>query len=437
MSGELGGLLTKRATFLFGIEAEIGTNPVLDPDVDAIEVSEPEYTTDPTILERDYVSNDLSPFEDIIGRIISGFQFTTEVRSNGRAQSGDLADAPILARMIQACGYELYAMTATGTDCHSPVVPDSDNLKTSPRVAWASTSDAITVTAPVLYTIEVTTGGITEIAGFTVTSNSKEDEDEVMGDFIETPTEVALVESGVTEIPLGAKGGSVIPTWTGALTVGQKWTVACFPRGVKAKPISTNFKTASMEMNRDGIKLEGNAGLGTFTITAPAGDIAKAQFNFTTTFVDPSDELIPEVDYGDLPLPSQVELSTLTWGGNRNLMIEQWTYDQANDIQARPSVNHRQGYAGSRIAGRVPVIGFNPEATHEADHPFWDEFLKAKSKTFITRVGTEVGNQVVFFSGKAQTSEQSFGDRNGTLTYEKSARPKRINGDDEMIIVFC
>lgn len=436
MSGELGGLLTKRATFLFDLETVAGTNPGLT-DTDAVEVSAPEYTTDPTIIQRDYVANDISPFEDIVGRVISGFKVTTEVRSNGLATSGNLADKPILAKMIEACGYVASGMTATGTDCHSPFTADPDNPATSPKVAFASTADAITVQQPVLYTIECTTGGASGAAKFTVTSNSKDGEDNTYGDYIAAPTETAVITSGVTEIELGAKGGTVIPTWTGVLTAGQKWYVACFPRGIKLTPVSNGFKTASMEMNRDGVKLEGNNALGTFQIEATAGDIAKATFTYTTTFVDPSDELIPDVDFGDLPLPPQVELSTLTWGGNRDLVVEQWTLDQANDIQARPSVNARQGYLGSRIASRAPVIGFNPEATHEADHPFWDEFLKSKSKTFITRVGTEPGNQVVFFAGKAQTSEQSFGDRNGTLIYEKSAKPKRINGNDELIIVFC
>lgn len=435
MSGELGGLLTRRTTFLFGIEDEMGVPMVLDPETDAVEVSDPEYTLDPTILERNFVSNDLSPFEDIIGRIVAGFQVTAEVRSNGRAQSGLIADAPILAHMIRACGFDMTGMTAVGTSTHAPVVAAAENPKTSPRVAWVSTSDPTSVLQPVLYTIEVTTGGASGTAEVTVTSNSKEDEDETYGDFIETPTAEVLTSG--TELALGAKGGSITPTWTGALTVGMKWSVAVFPVGVMLKPTSHDFKTAAMEMNRDGVRLIGRSGLGTFTIDATAGAIATMTFNYTTTYVDPSDQLVPDVDFGDLPLPSQVELSTLTWGGNRNLMVEQWTLDIANDIQVRPSVNHRQGYAGSRITGRVPVIGFNPEATHEADHPFWDEFGKAKAKSFITRVGTEPGNQVVFFAGKAQTSEQSFGDRNGTLTYEKSIRPKRINGDDELIIVFC
>jgi len=435
MSGELGGLLTRRATFLFGIEETPGVDPVLDPNVDAIEVSSPEYTTDPQVLERDYVSNDLSPFESIVGRIVSGFQVTTEVRGNGKQQSGLLVDRPIIADMIQACGYDLLPMTA-GPDCHSPVIADADNAKTDPTISWASDPAATSVLQPVLYIIEVTTAGASGAAQITITSNSKADEgDGTNGDVIAAPASETITSG--TALTLGAKGGSITPTWTGDLVLGQKWSLVVFPVGVKAVPISRDQKTARMELNRDGVKLIGTRGLGSFSLEANAGDIAKLTFNYTTNFVQPGDELIPDVDYGEVCLPPQVELSTMTWGGNRNLVVEQITYEQANDVQARPSVNGPQGYIGSRIVSRLPVIGFNPEATIEADHPFWDEFVNSKSKVFVTRIGTEPGNQTVFFCGKTQTSEQSFGDRNGTLTYEKTAMPKRIDGDDETIIVFC
>lgn len=435
MYGDLGGLLTRKATFLFGIEAQAGVNPGLDENTHAVEVVAPDYTTDVSLLQRDFVSNDLSPFEDRIGRIIAGFKVETEVRGNGKQQSGNLADAPILARMIQACGYELYAMAA-GPDCHSPVIADSGNSAADPIVDWASEATATTNTMPVLYTLEVTTPGASGAAGITVTSNTIS-EDAAAGDEIAAPAEQAAVTSGVTAIALGAKGGEITPTWVGDLAAGQKWQIAVFPVGIKAMPVSKDFKTASMEMNLDGLYHEGNKAIGTFSMDATAGAIAKMTFNFTATFNEPSDEVALDPDYGDLPLPPQVELANFTWGGNNALTIEKWTFDQANAIEARPSVNHPQGYAGSRITDRANKLGFNPEATLEASHPFWQEFTQAKSKTLLARVGTEVGNQVVFFHGKTQTSEQGYGDRNGTRTYEKSAMPKRINGNDETIIVFC
>lgn len=426
MAGELGGLLTKKATVLFKHESATGVNPGLDPATDAVEVGEPDWTAEPTILERDYVSNDLSPFESMVGRIIAGFQFTTELKGNGRQQSGLLADAPVVAKMIAACGYQMSAMTTAGTDCHGPAVPDKDNPASAPKVSFAPTATATSVQAPVLYTIEVVTGGASATAQVLITSNAQEDP---------IPNPVAQTITSGSTLALGAKGGTTTPTWTGNLVVGQKWQIPVFPRGIKLTPNSNQFVTGTIEMNRDGIKLEGNAALGNFSITATAGEIARITFNFVVTYVEPVDDALPDVEYDDI-LPPLVELSTFTWGGNQNLLVEQWTLESGNDVQARPSVNHEQGYFGSRITSRAPQGGFNPEATHEDDHPFWEEFTKSKSKTWLTRVGTERGNSVAVFSPRSMTNEQSFGDRNGILTYEKSFLSKRLNGDDELMFVF-
>ena len=89
MNAPLGGLLTKRATFLIGLETTLGVNPGLSA-ADAIEVEAPEYTNTPTVLQRNYAANDLSPFADIIGKIISGFADGTFVTAERNEQAWNL-----------------------------------------------------------------------------------------------------------------------------------------------------------------------------------------------------------------------------------------------------------------------------------------------------------------------------------------------------------
>lgn len=433
--GALGNLLTRKATFLIGIESALGVNPGLTL-ANAVEVKAPEFTVDLNVIERQYVSNDLSPFEHQAGRVISGFKVEMDVAGNGRQQSGLLADAPPMALMMRACGYRLVAMTTAGTDCHSPITPDSSNALGAIIPTFASQAAVTSVDMPVLYTIEVTTGGATGVARMTVSSNTIQ-EHSAQGDFIAAPTQTAVLTSGTTPIPLGAKGGSLIATWTGALTAGTKFYVCCFPRGIKAVPRSDAFETVAMELNMDGVKHEGVAGVGTFTIAAPAGGIANAVFNFTTRYIEPVDQVMPDPDFGNNPMGPQVEEASFTWGGNQNLTVEQFSFDAATQIEARPSVNHPLGYAGSRILGRAPQIGFNPEATKVADYNFWREFTLARSKAMVARIGRARGNQVAIYCGKAQTSDQSYTDRNGTRALGKTAMLKRLSGDDEVIFVFC
>lgn len=423
-----GGLLTKRALMLLKVETTPGVDANPSASTDAFLVEEPEWTSDPQMLERNFVSNDLSKFEHLIGRVIAGFKCVSELRGNGLQHSGNVSDAPMIAKALQGCGYVLSAMTGAGSTNLSDIIADRSNAGTV-KPTWAK-GGTITVDSPVLYTIEVTTAGASGVAEVIITGNNDE-EDDLSGATEETIT-------SASPLSLGSSGATITPTFSGSLTLGDKWHVMVFPTGVMAKPVSENFKTVTCQLYMDGLLHEGYAGMGNFSIEAQAGEIAKVTFNFTTTFVEPADAAMPASPVYETTLPPQVELSLLTWGGKKDLYAESWSFDAGNEINARMDVNAPQGYLGSRISDRTPVGGFSPEAQLEADAGFWEEFHNGTSKVFTARVGKTRGNMVVLFAPTAQTSEQSYTDRNGLRALDKSIGFKRGNtGNDEMIFVFC
>lgn len=85
---------------------------------DGVLVSEPKYTADPTVLERDFTRDTLSQQAHIIGRLMAKMEFTTELRGNGKQNSGILSDAPIITRLLRAAGYKVTA--ATDATTHGP-----------------------------------------------------------------------------------------------------------------------------------------------------------------------------------------------------------------------------------------------------------------------------------------------------------------------------
>jgi hypothetical protein len=422
-----GGLLTKRALLLAKVETVIGQDALPTATADAVLVSEPDYTTDPQVLERDFVSNSLSKFEHIVGRVIAGFQFTVDLRGNGVQNSGLVTDAPMLATLMRGCGYELTGTDGTGALNLSDIVSGSSNSKGG-DTTWAK-GGTMSLASPVLYTIEVVTAGASGVAEVLITNNNT-DEDDLSAAVAE------IVTSGAA-LNLGASGGTITPTFTVDLVAGDKFFVQAWPIGVKAQPRSNDFEALTLYLYLDGLLHKGFAGMGTFTIDATAGDFGKVTFNFTTTFETAVDVPMPNNPIYETTIPPQMELALLTWGGNKGMCAEQWTFDAANDIQPRMCINKAQGYAGSRVTDRAPEGGFNPEVYLEADEPFWADYLQGKSKVFTVRAGTKAGEQIILFCPVAQTSEQSYGDRNGVRTYEKSVMFKRNNGDDEAVFMFC
>jgi hypothetical protein len=422
----MGGLLTRKGNLRFGLETTVGTNPGLT-GAGVVEVDSPTYTTTPNVLERKYSSNDLSPFSSRIGRILANFEWKTDLGGNGKVQSGLLADVPIQALLMQACGMQLSLMDGTGTNNHGPVVPDFDNPTTSPVIAWANTVTAVTITAPVMLTLTVVTPGASATATISVTSN----------DTVQQPNIAAAVVTSGTPFSLG-NCGTITPTFAGSLTAGQKWSLPVFSKGCILRPMSTGatMKTGSFELSFDGLKHEGNAAMGTFALEGTAGDVCPVTYKFIATYDDAADVASPS-DTPTNPIAPFVEKAGFTWGGNSALLVEKFSLDMQNQIQPRPSANAAKGYFGCRITDRKPQGGFDPEAELEGTYPFWAEFTKSKTRSLFAKIGTDVGNTCVLYCPMAQGSDHKYGDRQGIRTYDKSYMATRLNGDDEVWIAFC
>ncbi len=504
-------MLTKKAVVLAKVESVAGQDAVPVQALDAILVSEPDYTIDPNVLERDFVANDLSKFEHIIGRKLASLTFQTEFRGNGLEQSGAITDVPKIGTLLRGCGFGIFdgstlitidhdadwdiatndsltvanhdfdtsdgpfqftggtlptglvvatdywvikfnnseiqfattkaladagtfidltgAPTGAGTleDVRNigRMIPDSAN-PTADNIQW-NRGDVTDVTSPVHFQIEVITPGGTGVADVDITNNNSA---------AAGPTQSGLTLTDDTALALGTTSATITPDLGGAsLAAGSKWRLVLLPTGVIMTPISDNHETLTLYAYFDGILLKIVGSMGTFDIEATAGDFARVNFTFTGSYVAATDAAQPDDPVYETTLPQQVELSLWTWGSNVTLVAEGWTFDAANDVVPRPDINAADGFAGVRISDRTPAGTVNPESELEATEPFWADFASAAAKTFVARVGTAVGNQVVVAAPKVQVSDLNFGDRDNIRTYEQSTLFKRNVGDDE--VVFC
>ena len=128
-------LLTRKAVLQAAIESTYNVAAAVGVN-DGFLVSNPQFTIKPNILERDFVRNDLSPMPFIIGRKLASMEFTTELRGNGIQNSGRAQDAPMIARLFNACGYALTENLA------SNVKGPFDQGDPANVVTWAVSSQA-------------------------------------------------------------------------------------------------------------------------------------------------------------------------------------------------------------------------------------------------------------------------------------------------------
>lgn len=530
-------LLSRRGTVQIGIESVYGTPAALTNN-DGILVSEPEYEIDPSVLERDFVREDLSPLPVIIGRKLSRMTFSTEIRGNGKQHSGLLADAPLISRLFRACGYQLIACPdpqvigvfeigdhanqvtwevssgarATGTLTVSDVPDPNDtvtigstvytfvavptlpydvdiggdaaisaqNLRhaingtgtpgthygvgTQPHpdvvasgasgsvvvtanaygtsgnaiattaagadLSWAGANlstgaNVATVTDVMAYYLEVTTGGASGAAQIAVTNGENDPDDDT----------AAATVTTASPFTVGSKGLTITPTFTGNLALGQRWVLWLTPTGLLLKPVSNNFESITIGMNKDGVYHSMPGSFGTFDIAAEAGNYATINWEFTGIYVAAVDQALPSPNY-ERTLPHQVELARLHMDEDY-IIVANFTYDQANTITVRPDVSSPEGYIGTRITSRDPEGGIDPEAELVADHDFWSKMATAKRMPFCMRIGVETGNTVWFFAPVCQYTGLSYTDRDDILTYDAGLKFSRYNGNDEFLLFFA
>lgn len=419
----MAGLLSRRTLLLAKIEATPLIDALPSHLTDALLVEDPQFSTDLQVLERNFARDDLSPMAHVIGRKLASMTFTTELKGNGKVQSGDLNDAPMVAKLMQACGYQLNPLATI--DRIGRVFADAAN-PVGPEIEWVA-GGAPSNEQALVYTVRVATAGASGVAKVTVTSSNQTLD----------PTNLTQITLTSGEpLALGAKGGTITPTWTGALVLGQTYRVVVSSEGIEAVPISADQKTVTLYMYRDGVLHKMTGSLGSFTVTAPAGEYAKVEFTFTGQYIAPVDEAIPSGAVFEETLPPIIELANLTYNSNKDLFVNQFTFEQANEINPRMNVNGSDGYSGTRITARNPTGGFDPEAELVADAPFWQDMADGRTKHFFARVGKNPGNMVAIEAPGVQTSALAYGDRDGLLTYDVSWKFARVTGNDEVRFVF-
>lgn len=531
--------LTRRAVVQAKVEAEYGVAENLTID-DGILISQPEFKIDPTVLERDIDTPDLSPEAVVLGRRLASMTFTTELRSNSK-KTFVAADAPIISRLFRACGYALTEVAApeahgpfqigthsnpvvwhvssgakaTGVLTYTGVPADGESVtiggrtytfkaaltptagevligasadeayqnlvaaingtgipgtgyaaSTTVNVNVSAVLDAATkkVTATALTfgvggnsfastatTVDATWGAATLTGGVNVATNT-----DLIGFAIEvtaggasgaakarviatsspTQDEIIVPEATITSgSPFTIYAGlTVTPTFTGVLEADQRWILWLLPKSLRLDPISDNFESITLGMNKDGVLHTMPGSYGTFQITAESGQYAKVDWTFTGKWVDPVDSPFVYPTY-EKTLPAQVENARLRID-NFYAIVAKFTYDQANDINVRQDVSSPEGYIGTRITARNPKGGIDPEADTVANQDFWGKLGSAKRMPFQMRVGTEAGNTIWCLAPSTQYTGLTYQDRDGILTYDAELRFSRYNGNDEMTFVF-
>lgn len=364
--------------------------------------------------------------------VLSGANFT-EAATNFKAainkESGEGltygqgTPANIYVAASQATGVITLTADRAGTSGNSISLAKSGTNIAVSGANLSGGTNQLTTSDVIAYYLTVTTGGASGAAQIAVSSDTA-------GEAVAATT----VTSGAA-FTIGTKGLTLKPTFTGSLVLGQRWVIWATPAGLLLKPVSDNQESMTLEMFKDRKRHLMAGAFGTFTIDATAGEFSKIQWSFQGTYAAATDSALPSPTY-ERTLPSIVELARLRTD-SFNAIVNKFSFDQSNQIEIRPDVSSAQGYIGSRITGRTPTGGIDPEDDLVSSFDFWDKLSKATRMPFQMRIGKDVGNTVWMFAPSAQYNKMTYTDRNGIQAYDAGLAFAGYSGDDEMMFFFC
>ena len=423
MSAAPAPLLTRKAVVFAKIETTYNTDAIPTQSSDAILVEEPDYTSDPEILERKFTRNSLSRLPHRVGRILAGMTFMVEAGSNGKANAA--TEEPVIGRLLRACGFSSVAMPA-GVGTVDSVNAKDANDSLPEDVTW-SIGSGDNPTEPILYTLELTAANQVSITP---------DKNAVDSGYDAVQTGVAFATGTAIQLKDAGGGASITPTIVNAPTVGDKWTVWVFPEGFMYRPVSGGFESVTLYMYKDGTLHKMPGARGTFTLEAKAGNYGKFSFTFTGQYVKSVDSPLPaspKYRQLDPPIFEKAHLSVDEYPA----VIETLNIDLATTVSVRPDANSPDGYCGVRITDRDVSGGIDPEATLVADHDFWDRLEKATQMVLRARIGETVGNRIWTLAPSVQYTGLTYQDRESMLVYDAGLAFNGVRGDDELTFCFA
>lgn len=165
--------LFQRALVTAEIESTFGVDPIPVVADDSLLVSDPDFSADLTVIERNFARTSISPLPISIGRKLASMTFTHEVRG-----SGSTSTKPAVSKLLRACGMAETQIVVNGGTGARVTVVDDDGL--APVTTWAfAGAFAFNPVKKADYKVTVVLGGATAVAKVRVTGGTNPQDQDV------------------------------------------------------------------------------------------------------------------------------------------------------------------------------------------------------------------------------------------------------------------
>jgi hypothetical protein len=173
---------------------------------------------------------------------------------------------------------------------------------------------------------------------------------------------------------------------------------------------------------------------GNVSLQTPAGQIAKANFQFQGFYNTPTDVARPTGMVYESTKPPIVQSAAFEFNSVSTLVVQSISIDMQNSINQDDDINSDGSISEFRIMERNPTGSINPEFTPMATIDYQTMMVEQTEAALTAQIGSTEGNIVKIDTPKTTIDNVSAGDRAGKKTDELPIRFNMDSGEDEIVI---
>jgi hypothetical protein len=193
-------------------------------------------------------------------------------------------------------------------------------------------------------------------------------------------------------------------------------------------------KSATIQINRDGIQHTVTGALGTFKLTAEAGKPAYFEFSFKGGYAEPTDTAMPATTPNAI-LPPIVQSANVSLLGYTPI-ASKIEIDLGVMVTERDDVGSANGILGFQITDINPNGSLDPEVPTVAAQNVFNKLIAGTTGALSATIGNTAGNMINFYCPSVQYADANYQDRNGLLTFNNPINISAITGNDSVRITF-
>lgn len=215
------------------------------------------------------------------------------------------------------------------------------------------------------------------------------------------------------------------------------------PTRIEHTPVSTGFKTLSMDVYDDGVKHPLSGVIGSVAITGKVGEVLKGKFDGIGAYATPTATALPSIPTTAWKTPlalTKANVTDVTLGGTyaAGALSGGTSFGSMGfELDLGVKTDYFQSLSSERaeVQNRAAKIKLTLELAAAAEIQAYADMIANATTGFGFQVGSTAGNKMIFFAPAISREDVSPTSTAGIRLHEFNGQCLPVSGNDDWVIV--